>query len=339
VRFDVLLFLPTLFHCTLRTMKTIIFFLTTITISISLNAQKQPGYASVQPIASPQIFAEGIISVGNYESHPSFSPTGDTVYFVKSNPDISKWTIWVSYFRGNKWSSPQVAPFSGQYWDADPFFSPDGKELYFISNRPAKSGGEAKDFDIWKMQRTKTGWGPPVQLPVVINSPANEYYPTIASNGTLYFGSRRDGGKGNSDIYKSELRSGKYQEPENLGDGINSAGSEFEPFISPDETFIIFMAARPDHLDNADLYIAHNKNGQWGLAKKLPAPFNSEVTEFSPSITRDGKYFFFASARNKNSNATSKPETTEAINKRLASAGNGLGDIYQVDMEALQIEK
>ena len=310
----------------------------TLLISAPLLAQKQLSYNSVKPIPEPRVFGEGIISTGDYESHPAFSLSGDTVYFVKSNPDLSKWTICVSYFRGNKWTTPQVASFSGQYWDADPFITKDGKEFYFISNRPVKSGEAAKDFDIWKMQRTKTGWGSPVRLPVAVNSPSNEYYPTIADNGTLYFGSRREGGKGNSDIYKSTFRNGAYQDPENLGDGINTSGSEFEPFISPDETFIIFMAARPDHLDHADLYLAYNKNGQWGLAKKLPNPLNSEVTEFSPSITRDGKYFFFASSRNKNSSVTSKPETSEEMNKRLRGAGNGLGDIYQIDLSTLKLE-
>jgi Tol biopolymer transport system component len=320
-------------------MKKISTFLTLLFIASTVVAQKQPGYASTTTLTEPKIFAEGFVSAGHYESHPSFTLSGDTVYFVKSGPDLTKWTICVSYFRGGKWTAPQVAPFSGQYWDADPFITKDGSELYFISNRPAKAGGPAKDFDIWKMQRTKTGWGPPVQLPVAINSPSNEYYPTMADNGTLYFGSRREGGKGNADIYRSKLVNGKYQEPENLGDGINSDGSEFEPFIAPDESFLLFMAARPDHLDHADLYIAYNKNGQWGLAKKLPAPFNSEVTEFSPSITKDGRYFFFASSRNKGSGATARPETTEGMNKRLTSAGNGLGDIYQVDIEALGIEK
>lgn len=307
-------------------------------ITCNLLAQKRAGYEQAQPLNTPKIFAEGIISADAYESHPGFTLSGDTVYFVKSAPDLSKWTICVSYFRGNKWTAPQIAPFSGQYWDADPFITRDGKEMYFISNRPLKIGDPAKDFDIWKMQRTKTGWGSPQRLPVTINSDKHEYYPTIADNGTLYFGSRRDGGKGNSDIYKSQMRNGNWLEPENLGDGINSPGSEFEPFIAPDESFIIFMAARPDHLDNADLYISYNKNGQWGLAKKLPSPFNSEVTEFSPSITKDGKYFFFASARNKNTNATAKTETTEEMTKRLRSAGNGLGDIYQVDISALKLE-
>jgi hypothetical protein len=30
-----------------------------------------------------------------------------------------------------KWSAPELAPFSGSYFDKEPFVAPDGKELFF----------------------------------------------------------------------------------------------------------------------------------------------------------------------------------------------------------------
>ena len=235
---------------------------------------------------------------------------------------------------------PVIAPFSGQYMDADPFFTKDGKTLYFISNRPLKTGDPAKeDMDIWKMQRTAMGWSEPVRMEAPVNSDKSEYYPTLTDEGTLYFGSRREGGSGGSDIFRSALLDGKYQQPENLGEAINTPGSEYEPFIFPDEKVLIFLAARPDHLDNADLYVSYNENGKWTPAERLPEPFNSAVTEFSPKVSRDGKYLFFASSRNRNPATTAKPETAAEMDKRLHSAGNGLSDIYQVDLSALKLRK
>lgn len=299
-----------------------------------------PSYTTTASLTQPKIFAEGIISTGDYESHPAFSPGADTLYFVKSNPDVSKWTICVSYYRNKKWSEPEIAPFSGQYMDADPFFTKDGKTLYFISNRPIKKGDPVKaDMDIWKMERTSKGWADPQRLDGSVNSDSSEYYPTLTDDGTLYFGSRRNGGRGNADIYRSRSEDGVYQKPENLGEAINTEGSEFEPFISPDENFLIFMAARPDHLDHADLYISYRKNGSWTVAEKLPFPFNTKATEFSPKLTRDGKYFFFASARNRNPSTTPQPETTDEMNKRLKSVGNGLCDIYQVNASVLFLSR
>jgi Tol biopolymer transport system component len=188
------------------------------------------------------------------------------------------------------------------------------------------------------MTRTSNGWSEPEPLPEPINSPKTEYNPTITDNGTMYFGSRRDGGKGGCDIYRSEFKNGKYQQAENLGSSINTEGSEYEPFISHDEKFLIFLAARPDYMEHADLFISYNRDGQWTPAEKLPSPFNTDVTEFSPKITRDGRYFFFASTRNQNPASSLKPETTEEMNARLHRSGNGLGDIYQVDLSALGIK-
>ena len=303
------------------------------------SAQKIKSYEEKAPLTQPKLFGEGIISVGDYDSHPEFSITGDTLYFVKSGPDVSKWTICVSYYKNKKWSIPEVASFSGQYMDADPFFTKDGRTLYFTSNRPIRPGTSKEDMDIWKLEKTIKGWSEPIWLNEPFNSDKSEYYPTIADNGTLYFGSRREGGKGGADIYKSELANGKYQPPVNLGDAINTSGSEYEPLISSDEKFLIFLAARPDDLVNADLFISYNTNEQWTPAEKLPFPFNTEVTEFSPKITRDRKYFFFGSTRNINPSTTPKRETMADVQKRIHSAGNGLCDIYQIDFSALRIKE
>ncbi len=287
--------------------------------------------------AQPRIFAEGVISTGDHESHPAFSPDGRMLIFLKMAPDLSKWTLFVSYYSNSAWSEPEIAPFSGQYWDADPFFTRDGKALYFISNRPAKPGDSPKhDFDIWKVDKGDRGWSEPVQLPLPINSESSEYYPTLADNGSIYFGSRRNGGKGATDIYFSRLEEGKYRAAMNIGEAMNTLGNEFEPFIAPDESFLIFMATPTEALDQTDLWISHHLEGQWTKALKLPAPFNSEAMEFSPKLSLDGKQLFFASSRNKHDAAFARPERTGEMRARIRSAGNGLLDIYQVDFSALQ---
>ncbi len=288
------------------------------------------------PLSEPRIFAEGIISTGDYESHPAFSPDGDTLFFVKMAPDLSKWTIFVSHYKNGHWDVPEIAPFSGQYWDADPYFTKDGNTLFFISNRPLEEGKPQKDFDIWKVEKSEGAWGKPIRLDSPINSETSEYYPTVTDTGTMYFGSRRKGGKGGSDIYVSRLKNGKYQESENLGESVNTAGNEFEPWIAFDESFLIFMATPSESLEEADFYISYNEQGQWSKAKPLPAPFNSGVTEFSPRVTRDLKYFFFSSTRNKHDLKFLNAETTSGMTTRIRESGNGLGDIYQVDFAALQ---
>jgi Tol biopolymer transport system component len=290
---------------------------------------------SAQP--QPQIFGEGVISTGDNDSHPAFSPDGKLLVFVKMAPDFSKWTLFVSHYDKNTWSEPEIAPFSGQYWDADPFFARDGKTLYFISNRPPKPGAQTRhDFNIWKIQKDEKGWSDPALLPIAINSESSEYYPTLADNGAMYFGSRRPGGKGGADIYFSKLEDGEYRTAVNIGDSMNTPGNEFEPFIAPDESYLIFMATPTEALDQTDLWISYRRDGQWTKAVKLPPPFNSDVMEFSPKVSPDGKHFYFSSSRNKHEATFAGPERTGEMIQRIRSAGNGLLDIYQVDYSVLQ---
>jgi len=296
-------------------------------------------YASGKPLSEPSIFAEGVISTGDFDSHPAFTPDGKTLYFVRSTPNFNLWTILVSHFVKGKWNTPEVMPASGQYADADPFITADGSRFYFISNRPVP-GKSKPDLDIWVMEKTATGWSEPKNVGPPINSAGSEWYPTLAANGTMYFGSDREGGKGRTDIYRARLVNGKYSEAENLGDVINTQFNEFEPLIAPDESFLIFMAGgRADGRGGLDLYITYNRNGNWTKPLNLGDKINSSGNEYSPTISPDGKYFFWTSTRGFGDKSLDKRLDYQELTKRLRSPGNGLGDIYQIDISELKIEK
>src|SRR5262245_59376911 len=120
----------------------------------SLLAESLPPYRVARPLSEPMLFGEGIVSTGEFESHPAFTPDGRTRYFVRSTPQFTDWTIYVAQHADGRWSPPKVAEFSGKHRDADPFITADGKQLYFISDRP-DDGQPKKDMDIWVMDRTK----------------------------------------------------------------------------------------------------------------------------------------------------------------------------------------
>lgn len=304
-------------------------------------ANKMP-FASEVPILEPRVFAPNEISTGDYDSHPEFTPDGKTLYFLRNSPDFNFWTIVLSQFESEHWSEPQVAPFSGQYSDADPFITADGKRMFFISRRPLQNSSSSapRKLDIWVMDKTPTGWSKPRDLGPPINSEANEYFPTLTKDGTLYFGSGRRGGKGGMDLYRSRLVNGRYTEAENLGDEINTEFDEFEPFIAPNEEFLIFMAGgRRDGLGGFDLFISYNRYGKWTKAQNLGTPINSATDELSPKITRDGRYFFWTSTRSDFNLTPESPLSSADFFKKLRSPRNGLGDIYYIDASALKIEQ
>lgn len=284
--------------------------------------------------ATLKIFGEGVISTGDYETHPAFSPSGDTLYFLKCMPDAGFYVICVSYKKNGKWSEPGIVPFSGKYTDADPFVTADGNSIYFVSNRPVQEDGPVKpDWDIWRVDRAGNTWGKPVHLDSTINTASSEYFPTLTAKGDLYFGSGGHNTKGRSDIFVSRLVNGAYTTPINLGDSINTPDNEYEPYIAPDESYIIFMATRPNGLANADFYISFNTNGTWSKAQNLPEPINSAVTEWGGKVTANGEYFLFGSNRNKITDTLPTRESIQQFTQRIHSAGNGLGDIYIIEMK------
>jgi len=295
---------------------------------------------SPPPPAEPAIFGEGIISTGDYESHPAFTPDAKTIYFLKDTPDFSFWTIVVSTFKDGRWGTLEVAPFSGRYSDADPFITADGSKFFFISNRPVDGhmdGKQKGDLDIWMMERTPSGWSEPKSVAAPVNSPGNEWFPTLSATGTIYFGSDRDGGRGRTDLYRCRLVDGKYAEAENLGDAVNTRFEEFEPLIAPDESYLIFMTGRPGGSGGFDLFYSLNVNGVWTKAQGLGGKINSPGNELSPKVSPDGRRFYFTSTRGFGAAPLDHRLSFQELSKKLNSPGNGLGDIYEVDFSALNL--
>jgi hypothetical protein len=303
----------------------------------SLGAQTPP-YDSAKPLPKATLFAPGIISTGDYESHPTFTPDGHEIYFLKMAPNFSRWSIFVSRYENGRWSQPEVAPFSGQYQDADPYITADGKHFYFISDRPAQSGGQRQsNHDIWVMDKTDSGWSAPRHLPAPVNSDADEFYPIALKNGTLYFGSQRKEANGGGDIYRAVPQKDGGYAVGNLGLPVDTAAGEYEAFVTEDESMMLLaITRRPDSLGDIDLYVSHKQaDGKWGEPVNLGPEINSAARELSPKLTPDGKYLIWMSCRVPPLPEKPQRHPTAEVLQELHAPGNGLGDIYQIDVSAV----
>ena len=77
-----------------------------------------------------------------------------------------------------------------------------------------------------------------------INSPGYESHPAISPDGAhIVFTSERPDGFGGTDLYISHYNrsSGKWSEPKNLGESVNSPGDEMTPFIDRQRSSILFL--------------------------------------------------------------------------------------------------
>lgn len=89
----------------------------------------------------------------------------------------------------------------------------------------------SKGQDLFKMVKLLDGWSDNDALPSNINTPFDEVFPFLASNGTtLYYSTNKPGGFGGFDIYKTEynVASKTFSDPVNMG----------IPFNSPDDDFL-----------------------------------------------------------------------------------------------------
>lgn len=243
------------------------------------------------------LFEPGNVSTDDIECCATFTPDGDTIYFSRRPAEGGVSTIMVVHRTESGWSSPEVASFSGSFWDGTPSLSPDGQRLFFQSGRPPEAGGLG-GFDIWVVEREGEGWGEPRNVGPPVSTEHGEFFPSVTASGTLYFGATRPDSAG-GDIYRSVLVDGRYQTPTALGPTINTPKHEWNPYVSPDETLLIFTSL--DRTEDApggdDLYVSRRENGAWGPATLLAPPFSSSEGDMGPSLSPDRQALFLSTTR------------------------------------------
>lgn len=187
------------------------------------------------------------------------------------------------------------AAFNGPSLDGCPFISRDDKTFYMASNRPGGLGG----IDIWVSHRASADepWGAPVNVGAPVNSAANDFCPTIARDGHLfYFVSNRANGCGGDDIYVTRLRSDGWDPVTNLGCDVNSAGNEASPFPLPESADGPVLYFSSTKAGSADLYVSESHGGVFSLAAPI-AELNTPAQDGQPNVRRDGLEIFFFSNR------------------------------------------
>ncbi|MBA3705338.1 MAG: PD40 domain-containing protein [Bacteroidetes bacterium] len=132
--------------------------------------------------------------------------------------------------------------------------SNDGTLLYFASNRTGGLGGT----DLYQSNKLPNGkWGPPQNLGPEINTPYNEDFPTISSDGKiLYFSSNGHTSIGGYDIFKAEMDDAvkQYTNPKNVGYPINTPEDNYNFRLSSNGHFGYMAALREGGLGDLDIY-------------------------------------------------------------------------------------
>lgn len=204
---------------------------------------------------------EGDVNTRFHEGPLVFTDSFNQMYFTRNNyvesskdpsdEGIVNLNIYHAKEEDNKWTNVEGVPFnSDEYSVGHPTLTPDGDTMYFASDRDGGKGG----LDIWRVSKTDSGWGEPVNLGGKINTKGNEHFPFYHPSGKLYYASDALPGLGGLDIYRVEKKENGFSFPHNMGYPINSPQDDFGLIFEEDEKSGYFSSNRTGGAGNDDIY-------------------------------------------------------------------------------------
>jgi hypothetical protein len=228
---------------------------------------------------------EGPINTAGAEDSPFISPNGELFFFFFT-PDVSVPVeeqlldgvtgIYLSRRVGDEWGDPErvVLQESGKLaLDGCGFF--DGQTLWFCSAREGYTG-----LHWFASRRENGGWSEP---DLVDFDPDYEVGELHIHDDKLYFHSTRPGGKGEMDLWVSQIVGGVRQPPVNL-EALNSEVSDGYPFITADGQELWFTRW---YEGTPAVYRSIRSGGEWAEPELVISRFAGE-----PTLDPQGNLYF-----------------------------------------------
>jgi outer membrane protein OmpA-like peptidoglycan-associated protein len=211
------------------------------------------------------------------------SSDGHTLYFTRvgnqNNKGANYAKIYTATGSDRSWKNLKMLEIgSDEYSVAHPSISADNNTLYFTSDMPGGLGGK----DLWMCKREGEVWGTPVNLGPDINTTGDEMFPSIRSDGVLFFSSTGLPGFGGLDIYSAKQIDSKWILQKNEGLNLNSNTDDFGiTFLN--DSMGYFSSNRAGGKGNDDIYFYSYTN------KSLEVAGTVLLTENLKDFAKDRK--------------------------------------------------
>ncbi|ALT00572.1 PD40 domain-containing protein [Lacimicrobium alkaliphilum] len=230
-----------------------------------------PYLGQVPPGLTPKKFAPGYVSTRHRDFSGSFTPDLTEFYFSRKDVDTEKWWLIRFTLENNRWQESVVGPRIGR-----PILSPDGNTLHLgnkYRERTADGWSEVKSLgpmfdredwgimrlsasalgsyifddyknnDVLRISQVQNGQRqPPGLLAEHINAGKWTAHPFIAPDESyIIWDSEKEDGYGDTDLYISFRQpNGEWGSAKNLGNQINTDGTEASAYVSPDGKYLFF---------------------------------------------------------------------------------------------------
>ncbi len=284
-------------------------------ISLTVFAQERNNQ-----IFNPSTIKSGEVKTNTIRSDFGPSVVGDTLYFtsysdkVLGKPDKKlRESAFYDLFRakidkdGNTISEREpVAEFLTKYHDGPVSYCENTGELFVTQsdNAAAAKSPKSNKKDTIRLRiviakKINGKWTSLTYFPY--NNPAYSVgHPAISSTGdTLVFSSDQHGGFGQTDLYYSIRKGGKWSLPVNMGASINTSGKEEFSFITHNHTggsFLVFASTRSGGFGGLDMYYTRFPFNNDKI-EHFAAPINTPDDDFGMVIIPDAEFGYFSSNR------------------------------------------
>lgn len=176
-----------------------------------------------------------------------------------------------------------------------PYISLDGNSIVYISDL-----GEDHDLVLTYTSREGVNWKDPLILPRAIGHKLNFLRGcSLSPDGkTLYLSNMKSNGMGGFDLYASQWKGTRWEEPVNMLLPANSKENEACASLSLDGNSFYYMRCATMDVNKASgcriLVMRKKTNGQWDNPEELPGYINTGNSQ-APRIMGDGEMLIFSS--------------------------------------------
>jgi len=217
------------------------------------------GVAQVNPFA-------GLNSAYD-EQNPILSPDGQTIYFTRSrHPENTGGQrdlgdIWYSQLGPTGWLSPKRASGINSY-DWNGVIDVIGEDLYLHNHY--STGSMLKTQGISKTKKQGSRWAEPENISIPYFKNHSKYFgASMSSNGeAIVFSLESYNTRGAEDLYISVKKNGKWTEPKNLGQALNTRFQELTPYIYND-SLLYFSSNGHGGKGSTDIFVSKRIGNDW----------------------------------------------------------------------------
>jgi peptidoglycan-associated lipoprotein len=268
--------------------------------AIAANYDNPDVYLRLAEVLKSQMkYPEAMVEYQNYQSKGGNAKRADLG--IKSCKLAQQWVD-----NPMRYKIENISLVNSKQRDYAPCFSDKKYQTLIItSNRDGGLGGQdlvtgTNHSDLWETKLDKNGkWSTPVLLPPSVSTPVNEGRAWISKKGDIIFFTRcpEEKNKENKCGLYMAKKQGSTWGPAELLPFSNDTIQYGHPCLSSDGKVLYFASKMSGGYGGVDIWSCtfDQKTNTWGQPRNLGPQINTEGNEVYPSVSDDGKRFFFSS--------------------------------------------